>query len=166
MTALPGQTQRQLNLTRVEYCAGRSVTRIRRAFPIECRRSGTTGRARILGAEIRRCITCVEVPNVDGVQQIEGFGQGLEAQLFINAESAFQTNVDGLQRISLESVARLVADPIVVTEHIAVRVKARVFGEVLRRLQGKNHAESEIARGHVPVLRAGEDGVTNEAMPG
>ena len=87
-------------------------------------------------------------------------------QLFVNWEGALQANVDGLQRISLKCVARLVADPVIVSKDVAIGVKAGVFGEVLRRLQGEDRAETEVAHEHVPALGAGEDGIAHEAMPG
>src|ERR1700737_1956186 len=85
-TTLPRQTNRKLNLTWVEYRAGRSVRRIGRALPVARRRSdkGTTWRTRIFRAKVRRSITCVEVADVDGVQQVEGLRQELEMQPFMN----------------------------------------------------------------------------------
>src|ERR1700676_3921844 len=87
-------------------------------------------------------------------------------QLFTNWKGALHANVDGLQRIPLKCVARLVAHPVIVSKDVAISVKAGILGEVLRRLQGEDRAETEIARDHVPALRAGEDGIADEAMPG
>src|SRR5450631_104534 len=87
-------------------------------------------------------------------------------QLFIQWEGALQADVNRLHRVSLKRVARLVADPVIVSKHVAIGVKAGVLGEVLGRLQGEDRAETEVARDHVPALRTGEDSVTDEAMSG
>src|SRR6266851_518441 len=72
VTTLPRQTQRKLNLTGVEYRAGRPIARVWRILPVDISRSGTTWRTPIRPAEVRRSITCVEVADVDGVQHVEG----------------------------------------------------------------------------------------------
>src|SRR3981189_2614690 len=73
VTTLPRQTQRKLNLTGVEYCAGRPIRRIGRALPVELRRPRAPRCTRIIGAEIRCSIACVGVANVDGIHQVESF---------------------------------------------------------------------------------------------
>src|SRR2546430_6478528 len=163
---LPRQTQRKLNLAWVEYCAGRSIRRIWRTLPVECGCSEATWCTGIRPAEVGRSITRVEVANVDRVQQVEGFRQELETQLFTNWEGALQSNVDGLQCVPLKCIARLVTDPIIVSKDVAIGVKASILGEVLRRLQGEDRAETEVAHEHVPALGAGEDGISHEAMTG
>src|SRR5258708_27709418 len=71
-------------------------------------------------------------------------------QPFMNREGALQAGVNGLHRVSLKCVAWLVADPVIVSKHVAIGVKAGIFGEVLRRLQGEDGAETEVPRNHVP----------------
>src|SRR5712691_7409405 len=111
-TTLPRQTQRKLNLTWVEYRAGRPVRWIRRTLPVELRCSRAPRSSRIIRAEIRRSIACVGVANVDGIHQVESFRHELEMQLFINWDGTLQANINGLQCISLIGVARLVAYPV------------------------------------------------------
>lgn len=83
----------------------------------------------------------------------------------MNWEGALQANIDGLQGISSICVARFAADSVIVPEDIAIGIKAGIFGEVLRRLQGDDCAESEIARDYVPGLGAGEDRITDKTIP-
>src|SRR5258708_20797047 len=86
-------------------------------------------------------------------------------QPFMNREGALQADVNSLHRVSLKCVARLVADPVIVSKHVAIGVKAGVFSEVLRGLQGKNRTETEVAHEYVPALGAVEDGFALESMP-
>ena len=85
-------------------------------------------------------------------------------QLFVHSKSAFQADIHGLQRVSLKGVARFVSNPIVIPENVPIRIKARIFCEVLRRLQRENCAETEIARHDIPTLWTGENGVAHEAV--
>src|SRR5215472_5238393 len=90
---LEAQPQRQLNLPRVVNGPWRPVVGIRRALAeLLCRRASLS--CRVERAEIGGSIHRIEEPHIDGVEQIEGFGQSLHVKPFRGFEGARQSQVD------------------------------------------------------------------------
>src|SRR5438477_6748970 len=117
------QTQRELDLPRIEHCARRSIKRIGRAFT-ERRRAAAILCGRVLVAEIRRPISGVKETDVDVIHQVKGLRQRFQAGALSDGEDARNSQVHGLEDIALEGVARLQSDAVIVAKDVAVGVKA------------------------------------------
>src|SRR5712691_2738985 len=146
---LEGIAKRELNLPRVEGGARRPVILVWRSFQ-EALRGRTSLRRWIERAEIGRAVYGVEKPDVNGVQQVESFGNELDLLLLVDIKCAGEAEIHGLQAVAPEGVARLDSNAVVVSENVAVGIEAGELGEMLWRLQCENEPHLEVAPRHVP----------------
>src|SRR5262249_41729344 len=123
-----GQPQRQLHLPRIEDRPRRAIPRIRRAF-LKTLRGRTALCRRVERTEIRRPIDGVEILHVHGVEQVEGFSNGFNAEALAGLENARQAKINRLVAIALEGVARLNTHTVIVAKDIAIGVKAGKLNE-------------------------------------
>src|ERR1700732_5167775 len=124
-----GQSQRELDLPWVIQRPRRAVIRVGRTVQESLRRRTALGRC-VKVAEIGCAIHRVKEPYVDGVQEVECLSHGFNVQALCRLESAGNPHIDGLITISLERVARLDSDAVVVSKDVAIGIKAGELGEI------------------------------------
>ena len=131
-TKLPRQTQRKLNLARVEYSPRRPVRGVRRALAEGARPA--TLRRWIAGqiAEIRCPVRGIEKADIQRVEHVESLGQSFKVYLLGEMESPGHAHVHTLIAVAFKGIPRFNPDAIVVAEDIAVGVKACKLGEIVR----------------------------------
>src|SRR6266403_6243704 len=141
---LESKFQRQLNLPRIVYSPRCPIVLIRRTFGEsgECRRATTYTRTK--WAEIRGAINRVEVANVQGVGEVERFGDEFEAALLAEIKLAGNAHIHGTEIIANEGVARLDAYAVVVSKNVAVRVEAGALREAHRRCNAVTNAKQKV----------------------
>src|SRR5712664_3071061 len=107
--------QRQLNLPRIVYGPRCPIVLIRRTFGETGGRRRATTCTRTKWAEIRGAVNRVEVTNVQGVGEVERFGDEFEAALLAEIKLARDAHVHGTKIIADEGITRLNAHAVVVS---------------------------------------------------
>src|SRR5262249_23105038 len=135
---------------------------IGRAFAESLRRAAL--RCRVERTKICRAVHGIEESHVHRVKQVEGLGDGLNPEALGSFEGTRQAQIDGLIAVTLESIARLDADAVVVAENVAIGVETGKFGEVVGRLQSDDRSKMEIIDYRVALRRSIHGGIHNEAL--
>src|SRR6059036_1359562 len=130
--------QRQLNLSRIVYSPRCPIVLIRRTFGETGGRRRATTCTGTKSAEIRGAIHRIEVANIQGVGEVERFGDEFEAALFLKIKLARDAHIHGTEIIADEGIARLDAYAVVVSENVPVGVESSELREAHRRLNGGN----------------------------
>ncbi len=127
-------------------------------------RAGAAKCCRINGTEIRSSVHGVKKPYVGGVEEVKSFRDQLKASLLAERNCAANAQVHRAKIVAHKGVSRLDADPIVITENIAVGVKAGELGKAHRGLNRGNEAKEEVARKRIPALRSCNCPVHHDAV--
>src|SRR5713101_1472478 len=154
---LPSQTQRKLDLTRVEDGSRRTIARVGRSFTEKLADARAPRCCGIERAKISRPVHGVIEAHVHRVEKVESLRNSLDVETLGHREFPRDTQIHTLVAVALESIPRFNADAIVVAEYVAIHVRPGELGEVVRCLQADDGRKFPVVDQKLLLRRTSED---------